>query len=62
MLFGLAGDGVALWQWAAAGFGKLEAVRTVFVCSLSFFLGVEAIFSSIFLSMLGISRSTYIGD
>jgi glycosyltransferase involved in cell wall biosynthesis len=62
VLFGLAGDGVAVWQWAAAGFGKLEAVRTVFVCSLSFFLGVEAIFSSIFLSMLGISRSTYIGD
>lgn len=62
VLFGLAGDGVALWRWAAAGFGKLEAVRSVFVCSLSFFLGVEAIFSSIFLSMLGISRSTYIGD
>jgi glycosyltransferase involved in cell wall biosynthesis len=62
VLFGLAGDSFALWQWAAAGFGKLEAVRTVFVCSLSFFLGVEAIFSSIFLSMLGISRSTYIGD
>jgi len=62
LLIGLGGDAFAFWQWAQAGFGKLNAVRTVFVCSLSFFLGVETIFSSIFLSMLGISRSTYIGD
>ena len=62
LMVGLGGDAFAFWQWAEAGFGTLDAVRTVFVCSLSLFLGVETIFSSIFLSMLGISRSTYIGD
>jgi hypothetical protein len=62
VLIGISGDAFALWQWAEAGFGKLNAVRTVFLCSLAFLLGVETIFSSIFLSMLGISRSTYIGD
>ena len=30
--------------------------------SLLFFLGVQVIFSSFFISMLGISRGTYIGD
>jgi glycosyltransferase involved in cell wall biosynthesis len=59
---GLTGDAIVLWQWAARGFGHLDAVRTVFFCSLSFFLGVEVLFSSVFLSMLGISRDTYIGE
>jgi glycosyltransferase involved in cell wall biosynthesis len=61
-LFGLVGDLLVFWQWAAAGFGQLHPVRTVFFCSLSFFLGVEVVFSSVFLSMLGISRDTYIGN
>jgi hypothetical protein len=56
------GDAVVFSQWAAGGFGHLERVRTVFFCSLSFFLGIEVVFSSVFLSMLGISRDTYIGD
>jgi len=59
---GFAGDLIVFRQWAAAGFGHLDAVRTVFFFSLSFFLGVEILFSSVFLSMLGISRATYIGD
>ena len=59
---GLCGDAVVFWRWAEAGFGILPWVRTVFFSSLSFFLGVEVIFSSGFLSMLGISRATYIGD
>ena len=46
----------------AYGFGDLDAVRTVFFCSLAVILGVEIIFSSVFLSMLGISRDTYIGE
>jgi glycosyltransferase involved in cell wall biosynthesis len=58
---GLAGDGILFRQWAAQGFGQLQAVRSVFFFSLSFFLGVQVVFSSVFLSMLGISRSTYIG-
>ncbi len=59
---GFAGDLIVFRQWAATGFGHLDAVRTVFFFSLSFFLGVEILFSSVFLSMLGISRATYIGD
>lgn len=56
------GDAFVFWQWASYGFGHLTAVRAVFFYSLSFFLGVEVIFSSVFLSMLGISRDTYIGE
>lgn len=62
LVAGLLGDAVVLRAWAAHGFGQVEAVRTVFFSSLSLFLGVEVIFSSIFLSMLGISRDTYIGE
>jgi glycosyltransferase involved in cell wall biosynthesis len=61
-LGGFTGDTTVFWHWAAHGFGQLPLVRTVFFCSLSFFIGVEIIFSSVFLSMLGISRDTYIGD
>jgi len=61
-LAGLVGDAVVFSQWAAGGFGHLERVRTVFFCSLSFFLGIEILFSSVFLSMLGVSRATYIGE
>ncbi len=59
---GFAGDAIVFTQWAAGGFGHLDAVRTVFFSSLSLFLGIEVIFSSVFLSMLGISRDTYIGE
>jgi glycosyltransferase involved in cell wall biosynthesis len=61
-LAGLLGDGVVFWQWAASGFGQLHLVRTVFFCSLAFFLGIEILFSSVFLSMLGLQRDTYIGE
>jgi glycosyltransferase involved in cell wall biosynthesis len=61
-LGGFVGDATVFWQWAARGFGHLSLVRTVFFCSLSFFVGMEILFSSVFLSMLGISRATYIGD
>jgi hypothetical protein len=59
---GLTGDAIVFGEWAARGFGHVDAVRTIFFCSLSFFLGVEVLFSSVFLSMLGISRDTYIGE
>ncbi len=62
LLVGFTGDAFVFWQWASRGFGRLAAVRTVFFCSLSLFLGVEILFSSVFLSMLGISRDTYIGE
>jgi glycosyltransferase involved in cell wall biosynthesis len=61
-LTGLVGDAGVFWQWAANGFGQLHPVRIVFFCSVCFFLGVEVLFSSVFLSMLGIHRGTYIGE
>jgi Glycosyl transferase family 2 len=61
-LIGLAGDVWVFWQWARSGFGPLNEIRSVIFWSLSFFVGVQTIFSSFFLSMLGISRGTYIGD
>ena len=59
---GFAGDALMFSQWAAGGFGLLRPVRTVFLCSLSLLVGVEVLFSSAFLSMLGINRDTYIGQ
>ena len=55
-------DVLAFRNWTAHGFGQLDAVRTVFFCSLSLFLRIEVIFLSVFLSMLGINRDTYIGE
>jgi glycosyltransferase involved in cell wall biosynthesis len=59
---GFAGCAYIAWQWAANGFGPLAQVRGVLFWSMWLFLGVQMIFSSFFLSMLGISRGTYIGD
>ena len=61
-LAGLAGNGYVVWQWAASGFGPLYQVRQVLFWSMWLFLGMQIVFSSFFLSMLGISRGTYIGD
>ncbi len=62
VLTGFIGDAVVFWQWAVSGFGQVHAVRTVFFCSLALFLGIEILFSSVFLSMLGLHRDTYIGE
>jgi len=64
MFIGLTGDVWAFWHWAIRQFGTLQddQVRLVIFWSLWFFIGVQIIFSSFFLSMLGISRRTYIGD
>jgi hypothetical protein len=59
---GLAGDVFIFWKWASAGFGQLPEIRGVVFWSLCLFLGIEIIFSSFYLSMLGISRGTFIGD
>jgi len=61
-LTGAAGCAYVTWQWVASGFGPLHQVREVLFWSMWLFLGVQIIFSSFFLSMLGISRGTYIGD
>jgi len=61
-LSGFAGSARVLWRWAESGFGPLNEVREVLFWSMWLFLGVQVIFSSFFLSMLGISRGTFIGD
>jgi glycosyltransferase involved in cell wall biosynthesis len=61
-LIGFAGCAWITWQWAASGFGQLHEVRQVLFWSMWLFLGMQVIFASFFLSMLGISRGTYIGD
>ena len=61
-LAGFVGCGWVTWQWVASGFGPLQQVRQVLFWSMWLFLGLQVIFASFFLSMLGISRGTYIGD
>ena len=61
-LAGFAGCAWIAWKWAASGFGELYEVRQILFWSMWLFLGVQIIFSSFFLSMLGISRGTFIGD
>jgi glycosyltransferase involved in cell wall biosynthesis len=61
-LGGFAGCAWVTWQWAESGFGPLAQVRQVLFWSMWLFIGVQIIFASFFLSMLGISRGTYIGD
>jgi glycosyltransferase involved in cell wall biosynthesis len=61
-LTGFVGCAWITWQWAASGFGPLHEVRQVLFWSMWLFLGVQVIFASFFLSMLGISRDTFIGD
>jgi len=59
---GFAGCAWVTWQWAATGFGELHQIRQVLFWSMWLFLGLQMIFASFFLSMLGISRGTFIGD
>ena len=64
-LLTLAGASGAIWvlhKWVASGFGPMNDVRLVIFFSLWLMLGIQVIFSSFFVSMLGISRDTYIGD
>jgi hypothetical protein len=59
---GFLGDARITWEWMASGFGPLDQVRGVIFWSLWFFVGIQIFFSSFFVSMLGISRGTYVGD
>jgi glycosyltransferase involved in cell wall biosynthesis len=61
-LTGFIGCAWITWGWAASGFGPLHEVRWVLFWAMWLFIGIQAIFSSFFLSMLGISRDTYVGD
>jgi glycosyltransferase involved in cell wall biosynthesis len=59
---GFAGCAWITWNWASGGFGELHQVRQILFWAMWLFLGVQVIFASFFLSMLGISRGTFIGD
>ena len=61
-LAGFSGCAWVTWGWAASGFGELHEMRQVLFWSMWLFIGLQVIFASFFLSMLGISRGTYIGD
>jgi hypothetical protein len=61
-LAGFAGCAWVVWDWVASGFGPLQQVRAVLFWSMWLFVGIQVTFASFFLSMLGISRGTYIGD
>jgi hypothetical protein len=61
-LLGFCGCAWITWRWISSGFGPLYAVRQILFWSMWLFLGIQIIFSSFFLSMLGVSRETYIGD
>lgn len=61
-LIGAAGSVWLLAEWGHSGFSRFNQLRLTIVFSLLFFLGMQITFSSFFISMLGISRGTYIGD
>jgi hypothetical protein len=61
-LMGFAGCAWITWKWAASGFGELHEIRQVLFWSMWLFLGLQITFAAFFLSMLGISRETFIGD
>lgn len=61
-LAGFTGCAWITYQWAASGFGELHQVRQVLFWAMWLFIGMQVVFASFFLSMLGISRGTYIGD
>lgn len=61
----LIGGSGCVWlaaQWIESDFGRFNQLRSLIFFSMWFFVGVQVIFSSFFISMLGISRGTYIGD
>ncbi len=62
LLVGCAGCVYVIWKWVDGGFGELHEERILLFWSMWLCVGVQVIFSSFFLSMLGISRGTYIGD
>lgn len=64
IIIGLAGIIWVIAGWASEGFGELDVQRTirpVILFGTIFSLGVQSVFAAFFLSMLGISRDTYIG-
>ncbi|MCX8156837.1 MAG: glycosyltransferase family 2 protein [Verrucomicrobiae bacterium] len=58
-LLGLGGSAYAVWSWGQTHFGPLqptETLRTIIPALLALVLGIQTIFSSFFLSVLGLKR------
>jgi glycosyltransferase involved in cell wall biosynthesis len=61
LLVGLAGTVVAVWSWGAVGFGVLDprlTMREVIPAAVLVTLGVQTVFASFFLSILGIDEES----
>ena len=56
LLAGLAIAGVIVVQWIDRGFGQLNEERLLVFASVLIILGVQAIFTAFFLSILGLAR------
>lgn len=61
-LTGILGGMAVLWKWKQGNFDLAAQTPWLLFWSMIFFVGLQVIFSSFFLSMLGISRGTYIGE
>jgi len=62
---GLIGDIAFVLSWRDVGFGDLDiqaGMRMAILWTTVLIVGIELLFASFFLSMLGISRDTYIGQ
>lgn len=62
VVVGLGGDAYQFSRWAGHGFHNITDDRAVVFWSLWVLLGVQVFFSSFFLSMIGMSRGTWIGE
>ena len=62
VLVGLVGSIWSYITWASQGFGILHNPRELIFWTLWLLLGVQISFSAFFLSMIGVSRGTWIGD
>jgi len=61
-IVGFVGNVAIFWKWKQGGFGTLSEMRWLLFWSMLFFIGAQIVFSSFFMSMLGVSRGTYVGD
>jgi glycosyltransferase involved in cell wall biosynthesis len=61
-IVGVVGDVAIFWKWREGGFGAFSEMRWLLFWSMLFFIGVQIVFSSFLMGMLGISRGTYRGD
>ena len=61
-IVGFVGDVAIFCKWKQGGFGALSEMRWLLFWSMLFFIGAQIVFSSFFMSMLGVSRGTYVGD